>query len=79
MLTGNKAPSGVEAFSHVPSLQASTGRTRALHRSLNATEDVFLPSINYQIAPHDALVSEVGVTVTLVLQLGKQSHDSEVQ
>lgn len=40
---------------------------------------VFLHSINYKIAPHDTLVNEVGVAVPLILQLGKQSYDSEAQ
>jgi len=51
-----------------------------LHRSLYSTEkNVFLHSITYKIASHDTLVNEVGVTVPLILQLGKQSYDSEVQ
>lgn len=59
--------------------QALGGSDHCIAAFIPQKKNVFLHSVNYKIAPHDTLVNEVGVAVPLILQLGKQSCDSEVQ
>lgn len=59
--------------------QAFGGSDRCIAAFIPQGKKVFLHSIHYKIGPPDSLVNEVGVTVPLNLQLGKQNYDSDVQ